>query len=1345
MRHGVNFLIVMLLTISLKAGGVGSYSFNRLQKSDGLSSNFVNSIIRDRVGFLWIATNSGLSRYDGYSFKNYRHNSKDPNSIPENIIVKLQEGADGRIWLKGQRSYYVYDPANDKFISNSAADLGELGVRESVQAIHIDDQKNMWFILQNGKLKMWNMKTSRSTLFSTGVASPVVSVISKRGLAYILYRNGTFDIANYRTRKVVKRLSYDVRKISLSNAQIFVDSHGGIWVYSDNTGTSLLYLKSLDGSWKEYDNRSSNPRLSSDLIRGMDEDHSGKIWIATDHGGVNIIDPATGGMQYLKNSTDDPQSISQNSITCIFKDVDNIMWLGTYKQGVSFYHESVFKFSNISFNDSKKNDSNCFYEDKSGNLWIGTNGGGLIKYNLASGAYSSVNSGLLSSNIIVALSGESNGAMWVGTFMGGLTYISPSGSKRFMVGGDNSKTVTSNSIYSLYKDNDGVMWIGNLQGMLDAYDTKAGTFKHYDVGSILINRIKSYDNHRLLIATSDGLKVFDKKSGKYFKLFKNRQTVVNEANIADILVDKKGLLWIATNEGLFVYSSKNGLITSLDSAAKIRDNNIVTLVEDQDSNVWVGTLDGLYKIRVLPSSSSKITLQAVRFDKYDGLTDNSFNVNSAYITSHGQVVFGTPSGINIFDPRKMRFNRAVHRVVLSEFKLLNIGSKPRRDHIIVTNDAHKEQVVELTHLERGFSITFSSLSYILPQKSRYKYMLEGYEKDWNEVDYNSRVATYTNLNPGKYTFKVYGANSDGVWSVQPTTLTIIINPPFWATWWAYMVYLLLALWGIHKFVEWIIAKEKIKLQEEKERFETRQMLELDEMKLQFFTNISHEIKTPLTLIISPIERLISRAKDDDDRKLLNITHNNAKGLLELVNQLLDFRKLDENAFNLNLSVGDIVAFVKGICFQFNEFALKKEVELRFMSNVKELFIKFDQEKIEKSLTNLISNAFKYSSNGAKVVVKIDFRSNLSDNSGELQIIISDDGIGISEENIDRIFDKFFRGSNTEKISGTGIGLYIANEFVKKHGGIIDVSSKEGKGSTFTVHLPVKDLTHSHLVQEQQVLFGVENIQEVSLPEEAHSEIQLDSSLPTLVLVDDNDDFRVFMRSVLKDSYNIYEATNGEEGWKQISSVIPDIVISDVMMPIMDGIELTKRVQSDITTSHIPIILLTAKVGDESRIEGLESGACDYISKPFNLEVLLLKLDKFVKIRTQNQQTFSTKKEIKSTELEISSLDEILLQKAIDYVESNISNGDLSVEDLSSYLAMSRVHLYKKLVSITGKSPIEFIRLLRLKHAAQLLEKSQLSVSEVAYKVGFNEPKYFRKYFKEEYGVLPSEYKGGGKA
>ncbi|WP_234408709.1 ATP-binding protein [Marinilabilia salmonicolor] len=888
-----------------------------------------------------------------------------------------------------------------------------------------------------------------------------------------------------------------------------------------------------------------------------------------------------------------------------------------------------------------------------------------------------------------------------------------------------------------------------LGGGLDLFDEDNDRFLHYrdgDLNSVNSNFILTMEEDSdgdLWVGTSYGVNVLHKRTGRFSHIPANpgKQNALSHHIVLAILEDQRGFMWFGTRNGLNMYNPETKEFRLFLERDGLPDNNILNLLEDSQGNIWMSTLNGLSRLKIRTGNEGP-EYSFNNFDLLDGLQGREFNEHASFKTSNGELIFGGPDGFNLFDPSKIQRSTRIPQVRITGLRLFNkqveVGEKVDR-RVILQRPLFLSDTLELRHDQNVISLDFSGMGYFHPEKIKYQYFLEGFNQEWVAADAQNPMATYTNLNYGTYRFRVRGQVGDDATYGGEAVLTVIIKPPFYATRYAYGAYILLFA-GLVVFFGFIVRRrERIKYQRQNELMEHKRIHELDEMKIRFFTNISHEFRTPLTLILTPLEKLIGDVKDAGIREQLKLVTRNARRLLGLVNQLLDFRKIEVQGIVLSRTKGDIVAFVREVAISFSDLFDTKSIRFSISSNVDSLTMSFDPDKMEKIVFNLLSNAFKFSQENGEVKLNIEFSETSEKNSGGVvRIAISDTGIGIPSEKQEKIFERFFQvGNRNTQNLGSGIGLAITQEFVRLHEGEIFLTSEPGQGSTFTVELP---LTH----EEDTGVASDERIEVYNLrgrgkkiadkQEEDHSE------KPLLLIIEDNEDLRFYLKENLRRDYRIVEAADGDSGLEKARSVYPDIIISDIMMPGTDGVKLCRILKSESKTSHIPVILLTAKVSSEQEAEGLGAGADDYITKPFNYEVLELKIRKQIEIRRQFRAKLEKQHfEIEPGEIGVTSLDEKFIKKATRFVEKNIANTDLSVEIFSREMGVSRGHLYNKIVSLTGKTPTEFIRIMRLKRGAQLLGKSQLNVGEVAFKVGFNDPKYFSRYFKEEFGVSPSEY------
>jgi len=1324
---------------------------------------------------MWFGTNFGLNRFDGYHVKVYKSNKNDTTSLIYNANSRIQEDKAGNLWIAGNPSYVIYNILTEKFDRNIVKYISPMGIHFIPAIVEIDNQKNYYFYRSNSGIYKYDIASKQLRHFkqSNNINSLSLGAISSikpdHGFFWVLFQSGLLERVNEKTNSIDFRNQYILQNSigSSLSKNLYIDSEGCPWIYPGIGDKGALCFNLVNGQWMFFGNdknefrSSSDKYITSNFVRDIDQDGQGRIWIATDHGGLNIYNKNTNTISVLRNDPLNPNSLSQNSAISLYYDNTGIMWVGTYKNGLSYYHPGMFKFEKsplFFYNnpDLENKDCDAICEDHAGNLWIGTNGSGLLKWDKKSQSFrlyrnQKENKSSISSDIVISMLEDKKGTMWFGTYLGGLNNMIGNSFIHYEPVINNSNSLSNKSVYGLVEDHQQNLWIATLGGGVDELDMSRTKFTHYtnvnnkELISNYILSMYSKDSSLIYLSTSVGINVLNTTTKKIKSIFKNtyQQNRLSDLISYNTLLDKRNQLWIATDNGINIYNSENNTINYINKSSGLLSDQVVSLVEDNNGNVWAGTRNGLACIYcTMNPTTKKYEYNVVTFDENDGLLSTIFNQNAVFKNKQGKIFFGCTKGYTEFDPQKILFNTTVP---IPRFTELLIGNeeilpngKLKNRIILDASIIHKNKII-LHYDEKNFTINFSAMSYIHPEKNRYRFKLKGLDDDWTLTTNGIGSASYSNLNQGTYQLIVYASNNDNVWCSKPLILDIVIQPPFWFSWWAYIVYFILGLILLWYIVNFNLRKQKSKFENEQHVREAVQLHEIDEMKFRFFTNISHEFRTPLTLIVSPVEKLLQNAKTDEEKSMLSIIQRNAYSLLELVNQLLDFRKLDVHKDSLNISVGDINAFIKEICYSFTELANRKSINFSFSTSVSELRIEFDPEKMKKIVSNLLSNAFKFTPSNGKIEVNLSLIQQMNEDKQVLKITVSDTGIGIPAKDLDRIFERFYRVENPENghQTGTGVGLHIVSEYVKLHQGDIGVESKLGKGSTFTVMIPAKQHLQEEIISQNQ---AIEIEPEIQTPEEEAVIEEQRKKLPLMLVVDDNEDFRNFISALFIQNYRILKAEDGEMAYQMILDKMPDLIISDVMMPKMDGFELCKKVKQDIRISHIPVILLTAKAGDENKYHGLESGAEDYIAKPFNMEMLALKVSRIVERQKKTREQFKSKVDITTNEVEITSMDEKFVKKAVALVEANISSSEFLVEDLCREMGMSRVYFYKKILSLTDKTPSEFIRFIRLKRAAEFLEKSQLFVNEVAFQVGFNDPKYFRKYFKVEFGVSPNEYK-----
>lgn len=1335
-------LLLFVLLLSSWMVVAQSYQFKHLEVSDGLSNNSVNTICKDRDGFMWFGTTTGLNRYDGYTFKIYQHAENDPGSLPDNYITDIVEMPDGRFWVNTGRGYVLFDKEQDCFITDVTGFMKNLESGGVPEQVFVDREGNT--CLSVAGEGCYRYKEGGKRLFFSYVEHSLpehgVTQIAECSDGLLLIYNTGLLVCLDRATLAIKWKSDEIKKYIPAGKTIefslFVDRDNCIWAYS------LMGIWAYDCGTKSWRTDltaiwSSRPDV---IIHAVAQDIEGRIWVGKDYDGIDVLEKETGKVTSLVAHDDNGRSLPHNTIYDLYADRDGIMWVGTYKKGVSYYSESIFKFNMYEWGDIT-----CIEQADENRLWLGTNDHGILLWNRSTGKAEPFwrdAEGQLP-NPVVSMLKSKDGKLWVGTFNGGLYCMDGSRVRSYKEGVGN--TLASNNVWALVEDDKGRIWIASLGGGLQCLEPVSGTFETYTSSNsaLLENNVTSLcwvDNNTLFFGTANqGVGMMDMRTREIKKIQGQSGNVkLSNDAVNHVYKDSRGLVWIATREGLNVYDTRRHVFLDLSSVAEAKGNFIAAITEDQERNMWVSTSRKVIRVTVASDGKGSYLFDSRAYNSEDGLQNCDFNQRSIKTLHNGIIAIGGLYGVNVFAPDHIRYNKMLPNVMFTGLSLFDEAVKVGQSYggrVLIEKELNDVENVEFDYKQNIFSVSFASDNYNLPEKTQYMYKLEGFNNDWLTLPLGVHNVTFTNLAPGKYVLRVKAINSDGYVGIKEATLGIVVNPPFWMSWWAYLLY------AVGLVIVLFLARYRM-LKREREKFHLQQIEnevakneEINNMKFRFFTNVSHELRTPLTLIISPLEGMLKETTDELQSTRLQLMYRNAQRLLHLVNQLLDFRKGEMSTHQLSLSEGDIISYVHSVCNSFLLMADKKHIQFSFFSGIDTFSMAFDADKVGKIVMNLLSNAFKFTPEGGRVTVMIEHVAGTPD---ILEIKIADTGIGISDVDKEHIFERFYQAGHkgVEETTGNGIGLSLVRDFVTLHEGEVKVFDNIGMGSVFVIQFPVKHVeTQVQLPEETGMPAGDEEDKEMK--EEAREEMER-KNFPLLLIVDDNEDFRIFMRYSLELQYRVKLAVNGKEAWEMMQEELPDLVISDVMMPQMDGNELCRLIKQDKRTAHIPVILLTARQNTEEKLEGLQTGADDYVTKPFNMTILVLRIRKLIELSRYHRVTQGMIDPAPS-EIVITSLDEKLIEKAIKYVEDNMSRTELSVEELSRELGMSRVHLYKKLLQITGKTPIEFIRVIRLKRAAQLLRESQLHVSEVAFEVGFNNPKYFSRYFKDEFGVLPSVY------
>lgn len=1330
--------------------------FEHYSIDQGMYETNITSVIQDNTGFLWFSTNSGVEKYDGYNFTAYKNDPDDTSSIDNAFANTLYQDKEGNIWIGNKRGFDLID-SNTKTFTHFKPHPGELETKTNnhINSICEDNDGKLWI----GTLDGLNTFDKSSGKFNTmlhdnnnpeSICSNIINSIHKDKEGYLWFgtANG-LDKYDYKSERFIHywnnnfndaSTNYFVNTVYEDKAGIFwLGTKNGVVAFDPTKWTSVRYLQG-----------------KGNVVTSVCEDEYENIWIGTQGNGLYAFDTRILKFSQYVHNPYVPSTISSDVITCIYKEQSGTIWIGTLDGGVNKINRVIQPFKKYPFEAVKKivkgnnnklwiGTANGYYifkpengqsipysfgadelieEEKSGDLWIGTLSDGIYKRDTKGHiANFHTSPGEEITRRILSMWKEPDGTTFIGTAAGSVYKINPNQTHL-------KKIVQNNgSIKDLYLDDFGILWIASFEGGLVCYDTKK---------NVVIK--------------------------KYFPDSQNPNGTKSQTFL-EIHEDKNGTLWFATDEGLCKYTRSTDSLIYYNVEDGLPTDIVWSILEDDNNNLWLSTRKGV----------SKFDIKKNTFQNYDvsyGIPENGLSNIYGCKTKNGEMYFGYPDGIIRFHPDSIKINPLIPPVVISAVKKLDKS-------VPIENEIH------FSYDENFLSFEFVALSFLSPERNQYAYRMEGIDTGWVYSGHR-RFASYPNLAPGEYIFRVKGSNNDGVWNEVGASLTIIISPPWWKTWWAYTLYALIfvfSLYGIRQYeMNRLKLKDKIKMDEavlaEKE--------ETEKIKSRFFANISHEFRTPLTLILGPAEKIFS-GTSDDIKKDANIIQRNSKRLLQLINQLLDLSKLESGNLKLEASKGNIVSFVKGVTLSFESLAESKNITLKLLSEKEFIELYFDRDKMIKILTNILSNAFKFTSEEGMITVSVaeTFQSNVisrefptdkstlnkgkkistfgrNDNTRRfVEIKVKDTGIGILQEEIPKLFDRFYQVDNsfTKEHEGTGIGLALTKELVELHHGHISVASENGVWTEFTLEFPLGgDHLRDEEIKDNVILnpdeIGMKNLSkgvvdknfktDSSSPFEnlrtPQNDNEVNADKTIILVVEDNYDMREFIKESLGKGYQIEEAVNGEQGVNKAEKIIPDLIISDMMMPKMDGSELTRTLKNNEKTSHIPIILLTARSGQENKIEGLETGADDYLTKPFDTKELQIRIKNLIALRKRLQEKFSKlgTLTLAAKNKMLDSYDEKFMYKLMEVIERHISEEDFTTEKFGEELGMSRMQVHRKLKALTGKSAIQFIRKVKLDKARKMIQLKNGNISEIAYSLGFGSPAYFTKCFKEEFGYPPSD-------
>lgn len=1300
----------------------------------GMTNNKINAIHRGNDGFMWFATIAGLCRYDGYDHELYYiHTSAEGLPEGENDVDKIAEGHDGRLWLKSHTMYYVYNPLTDRIEHNADSLLLAYGGKGSVDLVKADRDRGLWIYARDpGGIYYMAPGSDKVRAIATDgfgeLGKEEVSDFAETpyGMALVT-RSGRIYLINTSTYRVSEGMNDICQESPMAHDMTYsmmYDRDGLLWIYN----TERLWVLDLPRR-KWLDDRLPQGGRGM-VVKAVAQDSDGRVWIGRDHHGLELVEKLPERIEFHE-MLDSANLSESSSVTAVCDDMGTL-WFGTYKRGVFYHNETMHKFSL-----ARGSDVNCLVPRSDGRVWVGSDSRGVGLFDPSGGAVTYYNP-VGSRAAVTSMLETADGSLYVGSFSRGLQRVRGNARELLVTG----TPVDSVYIWALAAAPDGDIWVGSLESGLFRYRPDKGLVAEYyttnGLPSDCILALASAPDGTLYVATAYGVGMV--RDG-------DRQASVlaglDPGTVMDLMVDSRGLLWVASHSGIKVYDPAHRRMHDIDVKYRKGASFVIGLKEDQEGSVWAAEGGRLIHIQVdYDPVSGDISTTGRSYDHRDGLQDSDFNQRSFALLPSGEMLVGGLYGINRFVPAKIQLNNMAPKVMFTSLRVDGTVVRPGMEmhgRVVTDHSINRSRRIDLSHDFRDMTVSFATDNYVLPGKTVYIYRLEGFNDAWQSTEPGVNHVTYTNLSPGRYTLQVKAVNNDGFESEEPASVEIVVHEPFYWTLWARIVYVILILGAVYGVYVLVRLRERRRFNEKRRSDALKREEELNQMKLKFITNISHDLRTPLTLIMSPLDAMLKEGGDERRMKRLGLMRKNADRLLDMVNQLLDFRKSEMSELTLKASDGELVSFLENVCSSLSGLGGNNDVGLKFSSDIQCLRMRYDEQKIYKVMMNLVGNACKFTPAGGSVTVHVALMDERN-----VVISVADTGPGISDADKGHIFERFYQSkaaASDPAATGYGIGLSLVHDYVELHGGSVTVGDNKPSGAVFSVVLPiVKCVEPEPAEAEVPAAVPPAVVPEVAKDEPRKPkgvEPAQSGAKPTALVVDDNADMLEFLKDGLGGDFHVVTVNSGAEALRLLESLKPSIIITDLMMPGVDGVELTRRIKSDEELGAIPVIVLSAKSGEEAKVEMLTLGVEDYITKPFNIELLILRMKRLVALTSGSRGSRLIDPEPES--IPITPLDEKMVEKAVKYVVANMKRADLSVEELSSHLGMSRVHLYKKLKATTGKTPIEFIRLIRLKRAAQLLRESQLNVSEVAYQVGFNSPRNFSKYFRDEFGMLPSSY------
>jgi len=1348
-----SFLLGFLLAAARADAVPTQLHFEQMSIEEGLPHQTVRSILQDRHGFMWFATQGGVVRFDGYRATVFRHDREDPNSIAANRVQKIVEDRQGTLWLAtSEGGLGRFDAENESFRA----------YRHDGEDPNSIANDRVWDVFQDRGGRMWVATSSGLSLFDPVAETFTNGMLGPgfEGAAHVILEGssddlwiGTWDqglvrfdpaggsIDSYRNDPSDSR--------SLPGDEVFAlhrDRAGSLWV---GTGGGLAVFDPLKESFRVFQNDPTEPSsLANDLVQSIFEDRSGNFWAGTNRG-LSLLHRGTGRFNNFHHDPSQPHSLPNDNIAAMFQDRTGILWFGTRSGGIARVDPRTWQFANFYGGSdplrSPPGEVNALYEDRQGTLWVGTSQG-LVHFDFRSETFSAPRTAPGPHRDVVGIAAEESGNVWVGSFRGELELWEPS------EGGFRALPLNQNKlpryIGTLCSDQAGVVWIAQQSLVKVEPGPRLKRYAHRpgDSTTLAPSALKSLaggsDGSLWIGYSNRGLGRL-RAGDEHFEHFRLYAETEGQPSVISIYEDEKAQVWVGTNAGLFrlLPNGDRPEVRSFTVRQGLASDLIAAILPDSKGRLWLSTSAGI-------TNFDPHTETVVNFGPADGTLFGGYNKGAAVLLSDGRMVFGGPGGLTVFHPEEIRRDPSPPPLVLTDLRLRNQSVPLGLDESgLLDRPIHLTEEIVLGPGDDVVTFEFAALHFANVEANRYAYQLEGFDRDWILTDADQRVATYTDLPPGEFSLRVRAGNPDGVWNEEGITLRVKVLPPRWRTWWAYMLYalafggLIFGLVFANRRLEALVTARTAQV-----RRQARRIQQEHDAKTRFIANVSHEFRTPLTLAIGPLEDLLNDKDSQlssEGRNNLDMALRNSRCMMGLVGQVLDIGRLETGQLRLRLAESDFGAAVRRETARFSTEARRHGVTLETELPDEPVPLVFDADPMDKVISNLLSNAIKFTAEKGSILVRLEERER------EVVLEVGDTGQGIVEDDLPRVFERYFQGSRTVAAQpGTGIGLAIVKEIVELHGGRVEVWSRSGVGSVFTVKLlrgrdhvhsvdlhledadPSENTTHENTTHENTTMSPFES------PAEDPSRQIEDDERTAVLIVDDNPELRTFLAVRLSASYRVLQAGDGEEALKIARQELPDLIVCDVMMPGLDGFAMTRELRQDPEISFIPVLLLTAKATKQDTIEGLQSGADDYLAKPFDAAELAARIAGLLASGRRIGEHLRCRQEIAS------SRPQTFEQRVRRTIVENLHDGTFTVQDLASALALDRTGLFRKVRQSFGKAPSELIRQLRLERAAELLGAQEGNVTEVCNAVGFPSLSYFGKRFRERYGVPPSRFGPG---